>query len=223
MKFDAGNFSISKWAKEQQLNYADLDHPVNAEMLWVDLETTGLNAALEVPLEIGLLVTDRFGVLTGDWFHSYLWEHTQYWQEALNRMSEFVAEMHTDLLEDITIDLEKFQNDYRHDLSRDAIQLEMIDFVGDLNLDEKLSFFGSTVGFDRGFCEVHFPLFAKATDYHVGDISSLKLFASKLNPAMLAHESYPKPSKNHRVFDDLASSIREYKWHIDNFLFVSED
>jgi oligoribonuclease len=73
-----------------------------AEMLWIDLETTGLLALSEVPLELGLTITDKWGAVIGEW-KTLIWEASPEYFDALENMIPYVRNMHEEngLLSDL--------------------------------------------------------------------------------------------------------------------------
>lgn len=179
------------------------------EMFWIDLETTGLDSRTDVPLEIGIVLTDR-----------YL-EVVDYWQAVimendfdLDSMPDIVKIMHqrSGLLEDIAV------KDFP--LSRDRADKSIIQWLTERHGIEKstLPMAGSSIGsLDRPFVQQHFPRLNEFLHYRNIDISSIKELARIWRPDLIEgwdQESGGKEAATHRVIDDCRNSIAEYKFYI---------
>lgn len=74
---------------------------------------------------------------------------------------------------------------------------------------------GSTVHFDRGFIEYHFPDLKRFLNHKNVDVTTLLETAKRFNPALLKFK--PKPSGTHRARDDILDSINLYKFFREVF------
>lgn len=181
-------------------------------MVWTDMETTGLSALNDVPLEAGIVLTDRWGRLIRDgaarWlifdFHDY------HWTNRLGKMQPTVREMHekSGLMADLTAvakisgiacppsEAEKGMVGWLHG--------KFGRFDGD-----KLPPCGSSIGFDRKFMELWMPDLYEWFHYRNGDVSSWRYFVDLHRPDITAAE--PEKQKAHRVLPDIVDSIKLYR------------
>jgi len=190
-------------------------------LLFVDMETTGLNANTEVPLEVGLCLTDDEGNLVSEkkW---RLLEDKRHFHNciAAAKQHEIVGPMHekSGLWDDIA---------HFGGLSRWEVDVKMVEWMTDQGIPEgEIPMTGNSIGsLDRPFALVHFPKFNEYLSYRNVDLSSVKELCKRLNPE-LYEQLRPivenKESATHRVLDDNHACIQEYKAYIDNFLIVGD-
>lgn len=69
---------------------------------------------------------------------------------------------------------------------------------------------GSTVHFDRGFINTHFPALKRFLNHKNVDVTTLLETAKRFSPNFLRNK--PKPSGTHRAADDILDSIKLYKF-----------
>lgn len=202
-------------------------------IVWLDLETTGLNTEDDLILEIGLVATDdqlnRFDGVP-DFSTIILPTHGL----DITRLNPYVVEMHSKngifaeiaaakgvTLERATKDLKTWLNHvvrvYYNNLSPD--------FVGETNLDYsdvRLLMAGSTVGqFDRQFFARDFPDAMDSFEYRVIDVSSFKEVVRRLygDEATYSDEDAAKDGvgKEHRAIPDIEASIAELRFYINSY------
>jgi oligoribonuclease len=191
-------------------------------MIWVDLETTGLDANEHIPLEVGLAITDRFGNIEAE--NSWLiHEGTFEWRRKLEEGAShpIVGPMHTSsgLWEELA----------RHKAiipSRYGADRLMAEWLDENNFPEgTFPMCGSSVGsLDRPFITNHFPRLIKYFHYRSIDISSVKELCKLHAPE--TWEKYNELTKEdiggHRVLSDIHYSIREYQFYLKYFLKVED-
>jgi len=194
---------------------------VAAEMLWIDLETTGLEADKDVPLEVGMAITDRWGSVV-DEAKCLVWESSTDFQRGVIRGKDnsIVDEMHTKsgLWEDLqtfnTFDRTNAEDFFCGWLDRHNIKAGTLPMCGN-----------SIGSLDRPFVQHHFPKLNRHFHYRNIDISSFKEVCKMVNPTLFKNLEPiigTKADATHRVLDDVAASIKEYRAYLDNFLFVAE-
>lgn len=179
------------------------------EMFWIDLETTGLDARSDVPLEIGIILTDRYLEVV-DYYSSVIMEN----DFDLDSMPDIVKVMHqrSGLLEDIA------RGDFF--LSRERADKNIVHWLTEDHGIEKgtLPMAGSSIGsLDRPFTQQHFPRLNAFLHYRNIDISSVKELARIWSPELVDlwdEVSGGKEAATHRVIDDARNSIEEYKFYI---------
>lgn len=206
------------WAEAQSVPVAPAD--AKPTMVWLDKETTGLDPINEVPLEVGVILTDDMGNLIPDgaatWFVSDF--NDFYWSRRIEAMIPLVREMHekSGLLADLA-ELAKYPYN-----SRTAAQVEfgVTSWLirafrgGPVEDKDKLPPFGSSIGFDRGFMQNWMPELNKWFHYRNGDLSALRIFAYKHLPHLKKLE--PEKRELHRPLPDLIDSIKLYRFLINN-------
>lgn len=187
------------------------------EMCWVDLETTGLDAISDVPLELGIVLTDNDGRLfdQNSWLIS---EQSAEWKIKVGRGAshEIVGPMHekSGLWDDL---VEK--RDMA--LTRKQLDDEIVNWLKARDVvPGTLPMVGASIGsLDRPFVITHFPKFNEYLHYRNIDISTLKELCKRHNPDLYSKMTLPEATQ-HRVLNDIHGSILEYNFYLENFLFV---
>lgn len=199
--------------------------PVNKKMAWIDLETTGLNSYLDVPLEIAAVITDVEGEELAH-FQSLIMPPE--WAVKLNAAPTLVQEMHSvsGLRKELTDAwTHSMEFEYREVFRPASVAARVIRFLQTNDVQTGLPVAGSTVGFDRAFMSAHMPKLNEYFGHRVIDISSLKELCRLLNPkvAYAHYEMTVNQPRAHRALPDIRASIAEYKFYRDNFLFTAGD
>lgn len=186
---------------------------VTDRMVWVDLETTGLDSQNDLVLEVGIVITDLNLEIIDD-YQTPVWDTPQYDRLWAARKENFdhhyVVQMHesSGLIRACT----------SVGLPLDEAQKCASDFLdGHGVAGEPLC--GSSVGFDRSFLTVWLPGVHDHFSYRNIDISSLKELCAAYRPDIYSGlEEATNQKKAHRVLDDLRDTIAEFRYYRDNFL-----
>lgn len=174
-----------------------------ALLLWVDLETEGLDPLIHGVLEIAVAVT-RFEAP---------YEVLHAWSSliggnARRRLLDghedaFIVDMHarSGLTEALT--KAPFAP------TPPAVDKLLVDFLGSgdwpLNKNERAVLAGFSVDFDRRFLRQHFPMLASVVSHRVFDISAFRLMLRSAGV-----EPPPRPAQAaHRAKDDLEAALSE--------------
>lgn len=180
--------------------------------IWVDVETSGLDPEKDYLLEVGIVLTDRWGGSIAE--DSWLLDTV-----LPKEVDPFVVEMHnkSGLWNDLT--------DSTATLTQIEATDRILDFLTIHNIRySSLPMCGSSVHFDRSFLKKFLPEVEKHFHYRNIDISTLKLLCEDLNPELYAKlDSETQPAKKHRAISDCYDTINEYKFYWENFLFVGEE
>jgi len=183
-------------------------------MLVVDLETTGLSADSEVPLEAGFIIVDKYGN-EKDHMDFLIWEDTDQYKNAWTGMIDFVKDMHQK--NGLSADL--FSG--RPLWTRRAVALAAMNWVYEMGYDKgELPIMGSSIGsLDRPFLIKHFDFLNEFLSYRNIDVSTLKEIAKRFRPDLYNYyeKNYPKESAVHRVLEDCRSSIHQYQYYLSSF------
>jgi oligoribonuclease len=186
------------------------------KLLWLDIETTGLDPVLGEILEIGMVVTDLdLGPIDSI---SVVINHPLERIKAL--CNEFVTKMHTD---------NGLFNDVEGSLNSEIYtELILMSFVEKHFPDNAPELHGNTVHFDKKWLERKMPTLAKLFNYRIVDVSSLKIMFKNYAPdqaediqAYLKAISKIKSLTEHRVIPDILHSIAEYHEHLTHLKLLA--
>lgn len=183
------------------------------EMVWVDVETTGLDAEYDHLLEVGIYLTDRFGSVETYWSRlvSKSWDTLD-----IETIPGLVRAMH--LSSGLFGDLDEEVAQGRvQSLSQVADQA--VEFLEHHGATGK-PMCGSSVQLDREFIREQMPDLFKAFHYRNLDVSTIKEACRVLNPSVFSKLAKSEPT--HRVDACLPATIGEYQFYLDNFLWVEE-
>ena len=175
------------------------------ELLWLDLEMTGLDSGYHDIVEIATVITDaQLEVLAEG---PDLVVHTH--EGRLERMGDYVHDMHhrSGLLDEIratTLTLAEAEQQ----------TLEFID--SHLPRDYRPPLCGNSIGTDRRFMEAQMPTLDNRAHYRVIDVSSLKELAWRWYPE--AMKQAPAKLEAHRALGDIMESIAELKFYRARFM-----
>lgn len=171
-------------------------------LVWIDLETTGLDPESRVILEIACLVTDKDLNELGDGVDLVVHQEGH----AIGQLDPWCVKQHaaSGLLEAAR----------GSQTTLDAAEAETLVYVKRHCLSGKAPLAGNSVCFDRRFLIRHMPRLEKYLHYRNVDVSSVKELARRWRPAVV--ETMKKASR-HRALDDLRESIAELRVYRDAF------
>lgn len=172
----------------------------NTNLLFVDLETTGLDANRDVILEIAALPVDQnLNVLHKGW--STVISHPTV--APLPTMNDLVKQMHTEngLLTEIA----------SGGLGIQTAQRVFLGYAEQFCLHGQTPLAGSSVHFDRKFLAQYMPGVDKFFHYRIADVSVIKEFWKRWFP----DAGEPPKVKAHRALADCYESVTEARWYRD--------
>jgi oligoribonuclease len=159
----------------------------NQNILWVDVETTGLIPYEGQLLEVALLATDyRLDEIA---YCSFVIKPT-----SGTVFSEFINDMHTKsgLIDKLATGI-----------GLKECESVLIDFVAN-NDCAKVPLAGSSVGFDRGWLNHHMPTLSKLFHYRNIDVSSFMELCDRIGV-----ELRTGGAPAHRAIDDVRDSLEK--------------
>jgi oligoribonuclease len=168
---------------------------VSPTLVWLDLETTGLDPRKDSILEVAVALArfespfdvDFDGVIKGSWVLGFP-------RAAWVDLSPFIVDMHTKnrLLEECAASSHGVRG-------LEQMILSLLEPIGTGKDAPVLA--GSSVHFDHEFLKVHMPTLAARLSHRHYDVSAIKLFCQSLGM-----HSLPK-AEAHRAEADIGESI----------------
>lgn len=172
-------------------------------LIWIDLEMTGLDPEKERIIEIATIVTDKdLNILA----EGPVLAITQS-DELLNNMSEWCVKTHT---ENGLVERVKSSR-----LTERAAELQTIDFLKHWVPKGASPICGNSVAQDKRFLIKYMPDLAEYFHYRHIDVSTLKELAARWKPEIL--EGFKKEN-THLALDDIRESIKELAYYREHFI-----
>ena len=170
------------------------------ELVWIDLEMTGLNPQIHRIIEIATIITDsEFNIIAEG--PDLVINATD---EELNKMNSYVTDMHT---KSGLIDEVKNSN-----LTIREAEIETLEFINKhIKAKNKPPVCGNSIGTDRRFLDAQMNTLENRLHYRVVDVSSIKELVKRWNPEINA--IVPPKKENHRALGDIIESIEELKFY----------
>lgn len=191
-------------------------------IVWLDLETTGLDARNDKILEVGVIITDDKFV-----------ELARY--HAITNDARRIADWRD--VHDVPLQMHAKSGLWGMSLasktSVEAVDRELAALVADVCYGNKIpedaklrrdmspQLGGNTVDFDREFANVHLPTFAKLLHYRSLNVSSLNELARRVWPDLHKHRPN-NPEPVHRVIADIEESIRVCMYYASSLVSRAE-
>ena len=171
-------------------------------LIWIDLEMTGLDTFNDKIIEIATIVTDKdLNILEEG---PVIAINTP--QEALDAMDEWNTNQHNnsglfDSLRVTKINIEEAEK-------------QTIEFLNMHAEKGRSPLCGNTISHDRRFLRRYMPEVESFFHYRNVDVSSIKELIKRWNPGLL--EGYKKQG-GHRAMADVLESIEELRFYKENF------
>lgn len=169
-------------------------------LLWVDIETTGLNANKDYILEIACVLTN-FEDDNAHYTQEFTICHDKH---ILDDMSEWCRQQHT-------------QSGLCERVQKSTIQLQEAEKQIVLNINQTLRvrdtlyIAGNSVHFDKKFIDQHMPLLAARLSHRIIDVSTIAVLCRNLAPGL--YDNRPAKKHLHTAIQDILESIEEYKYY----------
>lgn len=179
----------------------------NQNLIWIDLEMTGLDPAKERIIEIATIVTDKdLNILAEG---PVLAIHQS--DELLNKMSDWCVKTHTanGLVQRVQ----------QSKLSERAAELQTLDFLKQWVPKGASPICGNSVPQDKRFLYQYMPELAEYFHYRHLDVSTLKELVRRWKPELLKQFS---KKNTHLALDDIKESIEELKFYRSHFIKLDE-
>lgn len=172
-------------------------------LIWIDLEMTGLDPEKERIIEIATIVTDKdLNILAEG---PVLTVHQT--DERLNSMSDWCIRTHSEngLIERVK----------QSKLTERAAELQTLDFLKQWVPKGASPICGNSVPQDKRFLYKYMPDLADYFHYRHLDVSTLKELVRRWKPEILTQFT---KKNTHLALDDIRESIEELKFYRTHFI-----
>ena len=176
------------------------------ELVWIDLEMTGLNPQIHKIIEIATIITDsELNIIAkGPDLEINASD------DELNKMNAYVKDMHTKsgLIDEVR----------KSSLTIRDAEIETLEFINEhIKAKNKPPVCGNSIGTDRRFLDAQMNDLENRFHYRVVDVSSIKELANRWYPDV--NRNIPSKAENHRALEDIIESIEELKYYREK-LFI---
>jgi len=181
---------------------------VSEPLVWIDCEMTGLDPAVDVLVEIAVVVTDSELTLLDDGLDLLIATDPA----KLAGMEEVVREMHSTsgLLEALA----------GATLTVEEAEQQVLDYVKRWVPERRKSpLCGNSIATDRSFIARYMPTLDDHLHYRMIDVSSIKELARRWYPRV--YFASPEKKGGHRALADIRESITELRYYREA-LFVPQ-
>ena len=172
-------------------------------LIWIDLEMTGLQPEHDRILEVCVVITDPNCNIIAESPSIVIWQP----DSALQAMDNWNTNQHTrsGLLAAVKAST----------IQEPEAEQVMLAFIAQY-VDAKASpMCGNSICQDRRFLAKHMPKLEQYFHYRHLDVSTLKILAQRFAPQLLHNKN---KNSNHRAKDDIVESIIELKFYLEKFL-----
>lgn len=165
-----------------------------AQLLWLDMEMTGLEVEKEVPIEVAAIVTD-WQLNSLDEYHAIIRQPQSY----LDAMDDWNKKHHGE--SGLTAAIPGGR-------PPEVVDAEMAAFIRKHFGSERAILSGNSISQDRLFVKRYMPLTEATLHYRMMDVTAWKvIFNGMFNLRM-------KKKDGHRALDDIRESIAELKYYL---------
>jgi oligoribonuclease len=173
-------------------------------LVWLDLEMTGLDLRKDKIIQVAVIVTDtELNILDEKGFVRYI--HIE--DHDVEGMEEVVREMHTE-----NGVIEKCLGS---EYTLEDVDREVVEYISQFIGPKESPLCGSGIGTDKAFIRLYMPHLMEYIHYKTVDVSTLKT----LN-RMWSVDVFEKNVDNHDALDDIREAIREMQYLRETILKI---
>ncbi len=181
-----------------------MDHPKKHKdnLVWIDLEMTGLNPEKEAIIEIAVIVTDKELNIIEEGPDLVIKQPSK----LLKAMDSWNQKQHgkSGLLDKVK----------RSKVTVKKAEKAALEFIKKYCVQGKTSLCGNAVYHDRRFIIKYMPKLNEFLHYRLVDVSTIKELIRRWYPK---GKEAPDKSKDHRALSDIRESIEELKFYRKQF------
>lgn len=174
-------------------------HADDADIVWMDLEMTGLDIEKDEILEVSCIITDKHLNVKSEG-PCFAIKHAQH---VYDNMNEWCIEHHNKS--------GLVQRCKNSQVTPDLAEGIILSYLEENVQERKCPLAGNSVYMDRLFLRKFFPLVDEYLHYRIIDVSTIKELATRWYPDVI--NAAPKKSFAHRSLDDIKESISELKYY----------
>lgn len=171
--------------------------PANDNMVWIDLEMTGLDPSRDVIIEVAVLITDGDLNILAEGPNVAIRRS----DNELSVMNDWNRKTHhgSGLIKRVK----------ESDVTIAQAEAEVVEFVRQWTVKRKSPLCGNSVHQDRRFLYGEMPQLIEWLNYRIVDVSTVKELSTRWYPEL---EKFVKQER-HRAMDDIRESIDELRWY----------
>jgi oligoribonuclease len=181
---------------------------LNRNLVWLDLEATGLDPLKYYILEIGVIITD-----------SHLKEITKPFNIVIN-YPESILEDANDWVKEHLSDNGLFDEVRNSDTVTTQAEKELIKFISPYVEQGEATLCGNSIYKDRSFLVQHMPDLENWFSYRMIDVTSIKELFKIWNKVK---DPFKKDVDSHRAISDIKESIAELRFYRENFFDLNDE
>ena len=178
----------------------------SSNLIWIDLEMTGLDSNTDAIIEIATIVTDKYLNELAEGPVMAIGQS----QETMGRMDEWNTRQHDE--SGLT------RRVLASAMTLPDAEAQTLAFLDDWVEEGASPMCGNSICQDRRFLAREMPLLECYFHYRNLDVSTLKILAQQWAPSVAA--GFNKAS-NHRALSDIRDSIAELKWYREKLFDTS--
>lgn len=171
-------------------------------LIWIDLEMTGLNTVTDRIIEIATIVTDKDLNVIAEGPNIAIHQSS----ETMDAMDDWCTHQHgkSGLTERVLAS----------QINEQQAEQKTLDFLSQYVVEGKSPMCGNSICQDRRFLDKWMPKLCRFFHYRNLDVSSIKILAQHWAPQLFT--SFTKES-SHLALNDIYDSIAELKFYREHF------
>lgn len=181
--------------------------PKATNLIWIDLEMTGLNTDQDKIIEIATIVTDAHLNILAEGPVLAIYQP----DDILAAMDDWNTKQHT-----CSGLVERVKNSL---VSEQVAEEQTLEFLANYVPPGKSPMCGNSICQDRRFLYRSMPKLEQYFHYRNLDVSTVKELASRWYPKILKGV---KKKSSHRALDDIRDSIEELRYYRQHFFYLPD-
>jgi oligoribonuclease len=179
----------------------------NEYLLWLDIETTGLDPQNNEIIELAYVLTDfKLNNIYAE-NHFIIKPQTEFDNLILN-MNEWCKNQHSKsgLLEKVKTSICNITD----------VENNILNLLSTLEKNQKVYLAGNSVHFDKSFINQYMKNLSNKISYRIVDVSSFAIICKNLDVDI--YDKRPLKKYKHTALSDIWESINEYQYYLRNFI-----